>query len=116
MPCPSVCASATAGVAPAASATATSVVVAVAADAPTAAPTSSGTGSPVTPLSSAPPDGSLTRRPSESSVYLRCHQSSRASTTGTSAKLYAGGGDGIDHSSERASHGSGPATSPRFAE
>ena len=50
--------------------------------------------------------GSRTSRPSASSVYLRCQQSSRASTSGISAKLYSGGGDGIDHSSERPSHGS----------
>src|SRR5436190_1175429 len=64
--------------------------------------------------SSSPPDGSFTRRPSESSVYLWCHQSSRASTTGISAKLYSGGGDEIDHSSERPSHGSSPAILPRL--
>ena len=34
---------------------------------------------------------------------------------GTSAKLYSGGGDGIDHSSVRPSHGSSPATAPRLA-
>src|SRR5947208_646356 len=49
-----------------------------------------------------------TARPSSSSVYLRCHSSSRASTSGTSAKLYSGGGDGIVHSRVRASHGSAP--------
>src|SRR5713101_5487597 len=64
---------------------------------------------------SAPPEGSRTRRPSESSMYLRCHQSSRAWTRGISAKLYSGGGDGIDHSSDRPSHGSPPAIGPRLA-
>ena len=47
-------------------------------------------------------DGSRTSRPSASSVYLRCQKSSRASTSGISAKLYSGGGDGIDHSSDAA--------------
>ena len=46
---------------------------------------------------------------------LRCfssHQSSRSCTFGISAKLYSGGGDGIDHSRVRPSHGSAPASSP----
>ena len=37
-----------------------------------------------------------TSRPSSSSVYLRCQNSSRCSTIGTSAKLYSGGGDEVD--------------------
>ena len=40
--------------------------------------------------------GSFTRRPSSSSVYLRCQNSSRAVTIGISAKLYSGGGDERD--------------------
>src|SRR3954447_8253850 len=102
MPWPSCWATGAAVATPPALATATSVVVAV--------PTDGEAGSP----SSAAPEGSFTRRLSASSVYLRCHQSSRASTTGTSAKLYSGGGDGIDHSSDRASHGSFPAITPRL--
>src|SRR5438105_12405464 len=59
--------------------------------------------------------GSFTRRPRSSSVYLRCHQSSREWTVGTSAKLYGGTGDWIDHSSVRASHGSaGAPYGPRW--
>src|SRR3954447_9069032 len=105
MPWPSACATAVAGATLPVVATATSDVLVVL---PTdAAPEA---GSP----SSAPPEGSFTRRPSASSVYLRCHQSSRASTTGISAKLYSGGGDGIDHSSDRASHGSFQAITPRL--
>src|SRR5215216_5535000 len=111
IPWPSAWSSATAGVAPAVSAVSrsASVTTAVAVDppvdSPVDAPTLSPAGSPAdSPASSAPP------------VYLRCHQSSRASTTGISAKLYAGGGDGIDHSSVRASHGSLPATGPRLVE
>src|SRR6478752_733815 len=102
MPCPSSCATGWTVATPPALATATLVVVV-----PVVVTSA---GSP----SSAPPDGSFTKRPSASSVYLWCHQSSRASTTGISAKLYAGGGDGIDHSSERPSHGSFPATLPRL--
>src|ERR1043165_4610192 len=49
---------------------------------------------------------SFTSRPSSSSVYLRCHHSSRCVTTGISAKLYSGGGDEVIHSSVRPSHGS----------
>src|SRR5262245_4207637 len=60
----------------------------------------------------APPLGRATSLPSSSSVYLRCQKSSRPSTSGTSAKLYSGGGDEVDHSSVRPSHGSSPATSP----
>src|SRR2546427_10615756 len=56
------------------------------------------------------PDGGAgsmgTARPLSSSVYLRCHRSSRAVTTGTLAKLNSGGGEAIDHSSVRASQGS----------
>ena len=61
-----------------------------------------------------PPAGTGTRRPSLSSTYLRCQKSSSACTTGISAKLYSGGGEGIVHSSVRPSHGSAPAVSPRF--
>src|SRR5579859_2925637 len=53
--------------------------------------------------------GSRTSRPSSSSVYFRCQKSSRPCTVGTSAKLYSGGGDGIDHSRVLASHGSAEA-------
>src|SRR5215468_9372865 len=101
MPCPSSCATGSAVATPPALATATSVVVVP------VVVTSAGS------ASSAPPEGSFTNRPSASSVYLWCHQSSRASTTGISAKLYSGGGDGIDHSSERPSHGSDDAIAPR---
>src|SRR5579862_629883 len=58
--------------------------------------------------------GSFTSRPSSSSVYLRCQNSSREVTTGISAKLYSGGGDDVSHSSVRASHGSSPQSSPRW--
>src|SRR5215468_8871779 len=39
-------------------------------------------------------------------------KSSRACTTGTTAKLYTGGGDGMVHSSVRPSHGSAGAGAP----
>src|SRR4051794_40647666 len=52
--------------------------------------------------------GSFTSRPSSSSVYLRCQNSSRCETTGISAKLYSGGGEEVIHSSVRASQGSSP--------
>src|SRR5262245_19850658 len=39
-------------------------------------------------------------------------RSSRPCEVGITAKLYTGGGDGMLHSSVRASHGSGPATTP----
>ena len=35
-----------------------------------------------------------------------CHHASVSCTTGVNAKLYCGGGDDVDHSSVRASHGS----------
>src|SRR5687767_9311546 len=42
-----------------------------------------------------------------------CSQrSSRPWEVGSTAKLYTGGGEGMLHSSVRASHGSGPATAP----
>ena len=49
-------------------------------------------------------------RPLSSSPYLRCQNSSRCVTIGTSSKLCAGVGFGTIHSSERASHGSSPTT------
>src|SRR5688500_5920664 len=57
-----------------------------------------------------------TRRPSSSSLYLRCQKSSTECTVGISAKLYSGGGDGIDHSNDRPSHGSAGASTRRFRE
>jgi len=53
----------------------------------------------------------LTLRPCSSSVYLRCQSSSRLVTSGISLKLYSGGGDGMVHSSVRASQGSSPTIS-----
>src|SRR5690606_29225294 len=41
---------------------------------------------------------------------LRCHSSSRLDTTGSWSKLWAGGGEGMVHSSVRASHGSAGAS------
>ena len=38
----------------------------------------------------------------------------RERTTGSSAKLYSGGGEGMLHSSVAAPHGLGPAIFPRF--
>ena len=67
-------------------------------------------------VSTAAPAGSRSSRPSSSSVYFRCQNSSRWVTSGISAKLYSGGGDEVDHSSVRASHGSGPAIGPRRSE
>src|SRR5690349_4535617 len=70
-------------------------------------------GSPIMAISSG--SWTLTTRPCSSSWYLRCHQSSSWVTTGSSSKLWAGVGDGMDHSSERASHGSGPGGGERWA-
>src|SRR5580692_4308258 len=50
---------------------------------------------------------------SGSSGCFRSHSGRRLATTGSLAKLYTGGGDGVDHSSVHASHGSAPAVSPR---
>src|SRR5271154_3763324 len=44
--------------------------------------------------------------------YLRIHHASRPRICGIVAKLYAGGGDGVDHSRLRPSHGSAGARSP----
>src|SRR3954451_22932099 len=41
-----------------------------------------------------------------SSLYLRCHHSSRCVTVGCTSKLCTGGGDVVPHSSVRPSHGS----------
>src|SRR3954453_14965845 len=57
--------------------------------------------------------GSFPSRPSSSSVYLRCQNSSRCVTVGMSAKLYSGGGDDVIHSRLRAAHGSVGAIGPR---
>src|SRR5215510_3486441 len=46
------------------------------------------------------------------SPYFCTQKSSRSCTTGTTAKLYTGGGDGIVHSSVRPSHGSAGAVTP----
>src|SRR5450830_978937 len=45
---------------------------------------------------------------------LRSHRGYREVTSGICAKLYSGGGDGIDHSSVGAPHGSLPARVPCF--
>jgi hypothetical protein len=37
-------------------------------------------------------------------------------TRGTTSKLFSGGGDGVNHSSVLAFHGSGPAIGPCFSE
>src|ERR1700722_3436580 len=44
--------------------------------------------------------------------YFRIHHASRPRICGIVAKLYAGGGDGVDHSRLRPSHGSAGARSP----
>src|SRR6185437_15586622 len=44
--------------------------------------------------------------------YFVTQKASREMTVGTAAKLYSGGGEGTDHSSVRASHGSLEARSP----
>src|ERR1700753_82087 len=49
---------------------------------------------------------------SGSSGCFKSHSGRRLVTTGSVAKLYAGGGDGVDHSRVQASHGSFPATLP----
>src|SRR5438132_6671148 len=59
-----------------------------------------------TSLASGGRSASGTSRPRSSSVYFWCQKSSRACTSGITAKLYSGGGDGIDHSSVRPSQGS----------
>src|SRR5260370_4855636 len=59
------------------------------------------------------PDGSATSMPASSSVYFVYQKSSRDWMSGISAKLYSGGGDEIDHSMVRPSHGSLPASAPR---
>src|ERR1700682_6324140 len=46
------------------------------------------------------------------SPYFCAQKSSRSWTTGTVAKLYTGGGDGMVHSSVRPSHGSAGAAAP----
>src|SRR6266446_2087452 len=46
------------------------------------------------------------------SPYFCTQKSSRSCTTGTTAKLYTGGGDGIVHSRVRPSHGSAGAGAP----
>src|ERR1700722_14249675 len=51
-------------------------------------------------------------RLSGSSGCLRSHKGRRLSTVGTVAKLYAGGGELMDHSSVHASQGSLPARAP----
>src|SRR2546423_7466757 len=60
--------------------------------------------------SSDAPAGTGSTRPRWSSAYLRCQKSSREWTTGTSSKLYSGGGEEVVHSSVRASHGSAGAS------
>src|ERR1700756_2479768 len=49
---------------------------------------------------------------SGSSGCFKSHNGRRLATTGTEAKLYAGGGELTDHSSVQASQGSLPALSP----
>lgn len=44
---------------------------------------------------------------------FRDHSGVRLSTTGVRSALYAGTGDGSDHSSVAPPHGSGPARGPR---
>src|SRR3954465_13693236 len=68
-----------------------------------------------------PTSTSIARSPSRvcgtsrvSSGDFRSHNGYRDVTVGMTAKLYSGGGDGIDHSSEGAPHGSLPAIAPRF--
>src|SRR5262250_358749 len=51
-------------------------------------------------------------RLSGSSGCFRSHNGRLLATTGTVAKLYAGGGELTDHSSVHASHGSFPASAP----
>src|SRR3989454_11324826 len=54
-----------------------------------------------------PPATTGTNSPSGPSAYLVCQWASSADTKGISSKLWGGGGDGVDHSSVRASQGSG---------
>src|SRR5437879_13709779 len=49
---------------------------------------------------------------SGSAGCLRSQSGRRLLTVGMTAKLYAGGGEGVDHSRVQASHGSLPAVSP----
>src|SRR5215475_5911274 len=49
---------------------------------------------------------------SGSSGCFKSHNGRRLATTGTVAKLYAGGGELVDHSRVHASHGSLPASAP----
>ena len=63
---------------------------------------------------SAPPLGIGSRWPSSSSVYLRCQKSSRLCDLGDLGEVVLGRRRRIVHSSVRPSHGSSPATSPRF--
>src|SRR5262250_1783504 len=49
---------------------------------------------------------------SGSSGCFRSHNGRRLLATGSDAKLYAGGGELVDHSRVHASHGSFPAVSP----
>src|ERR1700678_3997120 len=55
-------------------------------------------------------EGATPREPAR--PYLRIHHASRPRICGMVAKLYAGGGDGVDHSRLRPSHGSAGARSP----
>src|SRR5579859_7680810 len=50
---------------------------------------------------------------SGSSGCFKSQSGRRLATTGSTGKLYAGGGEDVDHSSVHASHGSGPASAPR---
>src|SRR4029077_9911184 len=54
------------------------------------------------------------KRASSRSTSLPSHSGYLLVTVGILAKLYSGGGLGIDHSSVPAPHGLGPAISPRF--
>src|SRR5439155_1654451 len=51
-------------------------------------------------------------RQSGSSGCFRSHSGRRLRTVGITAKLYVGGGEGVDHSSVQASQGSAPAGRP----
>src|SRR5581483_1315634 len=48
-----------------------------------------------------------------STPYFSSHNGRALNTVGMRSKLCSGGGDGIDHSSVAASHGSSPATAPK---
>src|SRR5262249_36513740 len=54
--------------------------------------------------------------PSGSSGCFRSHRGRRLPTTGTTSKLYSGGGEVVAHSRVQASHGSSPARSPLRSE